>query len=652
MVLRLSTISVFNSSILFLVAIVLAGSTWWGLKELRAPYAQMEQLMMVSDNFKQKVVSSIRLYLESGDALLLSHAEQGVAESLDQASYFSEEEGQLQGTLERLQALLTTDVRAAGKLSGNPMGLLVQNERELRDNASLLIKYALEGRSANPDSADRFIKHSSYLLEWVHQLATKRERFFSSLSINDFKAIEQLIEQAKAEITSLEQLPLLGVYEESGNDFGLTLGMASQAKVDKAETYLAEMASLVKRYTNEIKRTEQNISRISQVNKQLRQLIQNVEAYFDRAKLTITGKVDEAFSMVQSILFATVVMIVILALLIDYIQRSIIRRIKDLVPYLRQYAEGDFRQGVDLQAKTEELKVLGESSNRLRNFMCKLVASVQQRSEAVKQISMELTQFSEGLSEQSNRQMQETSQISIAIEQMNASFNEVAQRAASAADAAANAEAAVQSGNSIVQRSVTNVTHLVEDVARTTESVKLLSKDSENIGSVLTVIETIAQQTNLLALNAAIEAARAGEQGRGFAVVADEVRSLSIRTSESTQEIKGIIERLQGSAKDTAGIMEKHAQVAKKTAVETKEAGERLDDITRSISHIKDLNSQIAVTTEEQAAVANDINRNIAYISELTERSAKQAEKTKEKSFLLSDVSLELEQASSEFKIS
>jgi len=138
--------------------------------------------MTASDDFKLKVVASVRLYLESGDALLLSNAEQGVVDSLAQARLFnSTKDNELTEILEKLQKFLASDVRAAGKLSGNQMGLLVQNEREVRDNVSLLVRYALEGQKTDSAAAVQYIKIATSLLEFVHQLATLRERFFFNI---------------------------------------------------------------------------------------------------------------------------------------------------------------------------------------------------------------------------------------------------------------------------------------------------------------------------------------------------------------------------------------------------------------------------------------------------------------------------------------
>lgn len=649
---RLSKLALLNSCLLGLVAISLSVSSWWGMSALKKPYIDMGELTALSNDIRRTVLSPLELYLEKGDALLLNQAEEGIERTLEQMANTHSEESILLGQkLATLKEFLKLDVRAAGKLSGNPLGLLIQNERETRDNLSLLIRYALEGYKNNAQSATEFIKRSTGLLEMLHQLALIRERFFSSLSQVDFELIREMNAEADSEIKALNQLSLLGVYNEKDQGFEFMLGGASEEKEDKAVSYLSELSSLVNRYIHEIENTQQNLKRISETSNDLANQINTIDDLFEEMKKTINNEIDQSFDLVTTILSTTVFLILVVALFIDLLQRNMIKRINSLVPHLREYALGNFTHAVTVSSFIDEIQVLCDSSNRLREYMIKLVSEVKERTGLVQNISKEFSVLATNLSEESNEQQTETSKISVSIGQMNISFNDVAERAGGAAEQALRVEAAVHNGNALVQSSITNVTHLVKEVKETTESVKLLSSEAENIGSVLTVIETIAKQTNLLALNAAIEAARAGEQGRGFAVVADEVRSLSVRTSESTQEINGIIERLQASARNTVNVMEKHSRVAQKAADEAEVAGARLSEISKAITQIKDLNDQIAVTTEEQAAVANDISRNINQITDVSARTASRAGEGKQKSLQLNRLSNTLQEAVEQFKI-
>jgi methyl-accepting chemotaxis protein len=652
MKLRLSTIAIFNSCVLFSVALALAFSTWWGLNELRKPYSEQEKLVDVTNYFKSSIKDPISLYLESGDALLLSAAEDGARASQTASAELPEEiRPTIENLLSQLLTFLNGDFRAAGKLSGDPQSILHQNERETRDELSLLIKYALDGYANDPDTAKRFIELSTELMELVHERATKRERFFASLEMADLKLIETLNKQASTDAKLLRELPLLGIFEEAEADFGLSLSDEDEERADIGEELVGNVNYLIGRYIDEINRTQTNIENVSNSRKQLQHLVSEIDSHIEHAKDSISSKVDESFSFVQTIMTAIIFIIILLALLIDFIQRSIVKRINTLVPYLREYAEGDFRQEVEVNAVTEEVQTLSNSANRLRDFLSGLVGEVQERTDSVDKISATLVTLAKDVSDHSTSQLEETSKISVAIEQMSYSFQDVAENAAGAAGAATDAERAVHEGNALVQNSVTNVRNLVNGVMNTANSVKELSDEAQNIDSVITVIETIAEQTNLLALNAAIEAARAGEQGRGFAVVADEVRSLSLRTSESTQEIKAIIERLQDSARNTVDIMDKHGDVAQKAADETEVAGARLDEIVSSITLIKDMNNQIASTTEEQAAVASDINNNIAQIKSLSQETSESAQNTEKKAGNLQDVCNALAHASNKFKV-
>ncbi len=222
-------------------------------------------------------------------------------------------------------------------------------------------------------------------------------------------------------------------------------------------------------------------------------------------------------------------------------------------------------------------------------------------------------------------QLQESEKVSIAMNEMTATVADVASNASAAAVAAEDADAQAHQGNDVVSENQSEISILAQNVNDAATVIGELSKESENIGTVLSVIREIAEQTNLLALNAAIEAARAGEQGRGFAVVADEVRTLAQRSQESTEEIKTIVERLQQTAEQAVNAMETGKEQAQKSVERSHIASDILKVIQGAISSIKDMNFQIATASEEQSAVSEEINRNIVNITDITKKTSESA---------------------------
>jgi methyl-accepting chemotaxis protein len=198
---------------------------------------------------------------------------------------------------------------------------------------------------------------------------------------------------------------------------------------------------------------------------------------------------------------------------------------------------------------------------------------------------------------------------------------------------------------------VETIVGLAAEIESASEVIRNLEKDSNQIGSILDVIKGIAEQTNLLALNAAIEAARAGEQGRGFAVVADEVRTLASRTQESTEEIQSMIEKLQSGAKVAVSVMSDSRKYADDSVSHAKSAGEALEMITQSISTITEMNTQIATAAEEQSAVSEEINGNIVNINHAAEEAAEGANSTSTESERLAEMAKELQLLVHQFKI-
>jgi aerotaxis receptor len=242
-----------------------------------------------------------------------------------------------------------------------------------------------------------------------------------------------------------------------------------------------------------------------------------------------------------------------------------------------------------------------------------------------------------------NQQQQELEMVATAVNEMTTAVEEVAQNTGSAAQAAQDAAQASQQGALTITDAIGIIDSLDSHVSTASDSISQLKSDSENIGGVLEVIRSIAEQTNLLALNAAIEAARAGEQGRGFAVVADEVRTLASRSHDATQEIQEMIERLQQGVATAFTNMEEVSKRAAEGVEQVEESAEALAEISGSVSVINDMNTQIAAATEEQSSVANEVSRNIEHINEISSQIAQSADQTQLTSENLTKLTIQLQ---------
>ncbi|MFC1747892.1 methyl-accepting chemotaxis protein [Pseudomonadota bacterium] len=271
-----------------------------------------------------------------------------------------------------------------------------------------------------------------------------------------------------------------------------------------------------------------------------------------------------------------------------------------------------------LEEGNDELGEMGGHFNRMtttfQDLMGQLAAASTQLASSAEELSVVTEQSHKSMENQQNS----TEQMATAINEMSASLHEVAQNAVMAADAVTNADSEAERGKDVVVGTISNINTMASEVEKASDVIQLLAGDSENIGKVLDVIREIAEQTNLLALNAAIEAARAGEQGRGFAVVADEVRTLAQRTQESTEEIQTTIECLQARAKEAVGVMSQGSAQAENSVAHADDAGKSLDAIVTSVTTIRDMTTQIASAVEQQSAVSEELNQTVVSINDVS----------------------------------
>jgi methyl-accepting chemotaxis protein len=356
-------------------------------------------------------------------------------------------------------------------------------------------------------------------------------------------------------------------------------------------------------------------------------------------------------SVTTGIIIAVITIVVLLTISIS-ITMLITRSVNNVSGSLREIAQGDGDLTLRLPHTSED--EVGELVRWFNVFLEKLGGTIGEVIDVITpltNVTQELKEVSSSTSSASTAQSKSSEEVFQAMRDMGRSVNDIANFASSAADEAKEANNEASSGSAVVEQTVSSIKELAEEVDSAAEVIVQLEGFSNSVGGILDVIRGIAEQTNLLALNAAIEAARAGEQGRGFAVVADEVRTLATRTQDSTSEIQGVIEQLQTSARSAVTVMESGKEQARVSVEQAMKAGKSLNSITSKIASITQMNQQIASLTEEQQSVTDSIQHSVENMRETAQIAQQSTERVYEMSTTLENQTSQLQKASSHFKV-
>lgn len=356
------------------------------------------------------------------------------------------------------------------------------------------------------------------------------------------------------------------------------------------------------------------------------EIMQGVDAYLAAATKVGTGNVAKRQQQALSMSITLLALAVILTIGMGWwVIRSILGRVRELQSAFARIGEGDLTAVIPSDGK-DELAQLARDFNGVASGLCEVFHHLHQSVDELRQSGTELAGGFERTAGRARAQQIEMDAVATAMNEMTATVREVARSTDNAAGVAGEADVRAREGQRQIEASSHAMRQLSERVGQVSQKIHEVSISSKEIGAVIDVISGVAEQTNLLALNAAIEAARAGEQGRGFAVVADEVRTLASRTQESTRKITEVIERLQQSASSAVDVASAAVKQSEATAISSEATAEALRSIMAGITQISELNTGIATSAEEQSRVAEEMDSNIVHIHDASRATLEETE--------------------------
>ncbi|NVZ62229.1 methyl-accepting chemotaxis protein [Pseudomonas gingeri] len=486
---------------------------------------------------------------------------------------------------------------------------------------------------------DEFTQLTLRLRVLSYRLLTNREPDTQAKTLDLLAQRNQQIDKARVVYEKLIAAPEeRSIYEQYVQLLGQYRQIEDRMKTLSRNNQVTELANLL---------NSDLLANSEQVNTVLNRLLDINTQQTNATNQQANDQYDSAFNLVVALLVLATGLTLLFAWLLT---RSITQPIAQALSAAEQIAEGDLTRPIQVDGTDEAgrlLQAMVKMQQKLRDTLQRISGSATQLASAAEELNSVTDESARGLLQQNN----EIEQAATAVNEMTSAVEEVARNAVSTSEASKSATTSAGDGRDLVQETVSAIERMSGDVQSTATLIGNLAEESRDIGKVLDVIRGLADQTNLLALNAAIEAARAGEAGRGFAVVADEVRALAHRTQQSTSEIERMIGSIQGGTEQAVDSMRNSTERAESTLSIAKGAGLALDTINTAIVEINERNLVIASAAEEQAQVAREVDRNLVNIRDLSVQSATGANQTSAASNELARLAVDLNSMVARFSL-
>lgn len=630
----------------------------WSLKHLNQSFATVESFGQQRDVFYSEISRPVFSYLASGEATLLPEIARSVSQSKQKAQQNANLSERVKipliALLDEVDQSILIELTSAGKLA-DPQLLLINSEQQIARHSQTLSRYAAEASQASSVDRQHYWQLINQAQSILLNLGRSRHNFFTARKENNADILKHQIQELQTIAGDFQKLPLLGLSKKTeNNDEEFTLApnnKPSAENEDLAIEPIAEIATLCQRYGKELENAlalnKQKLATQAKIDLQMQSLQQQL--------LALQKEVTNEYQFYERSLYLTIATCVLLLVgitgLMLFLKQYLARVIGEIACYIDKLANGDLRSPFVIKSQVAEIVNLAASLEKLHNYFNVLFLNINQETGSLNQYGLNITQVAQSLESIIADQQQATELAAFQMHQLSDSFKDVAQNAAESKTATTSARSLIDQGVQQMQGAQLQVTTLAQVMDETAAALQLLQQDARAIEGVLGVIQGFTEQTNLLALNAAIEAARAGEHGRGFAVVADEVRKLSSHTASSAAEIQLLVEKLNSATRATVGLMTSQQSVSRQTIDAVQQINQAFRGIKDAVSHIYMLSESIATASEKQHQVTEQIAINFVQTAELAKQTTVEAQNNKLSASAISKVNHKLQELIAQFKV-